>query len=204
MAERRVVAILRARDADRFAAVSDVLLEAGVPVVEFTMTSRGAVDALRDYAARRAGEVVLGAGTVLTPEQARESVDAGATYLVTPAVCPDVVAEGQRLGVPVLPGALTPTEILGAARAGAAAVKVFPASLGGPPYIKAVRAPLPDIPLVPTGGVGIADVRSYLEAGALAVGLGGPLVGDSCDGGDLGTLADRARAVVAEAAGVNQ
>lgn len=198
----RTIAILRSRDAAHFGAVTEVLVAAGVGVVEYTLTTPGALAALRECAARgdHGGRLVLGVGTVLTAQQAAAAVDAGARYLVTPTVSPDVVAEGRRLGVPVLPGALTPTEVLAAHRAGASAVKVFPASLGGPSYIAAVRAPLPDVPLVPTGGVRIADARRYLEAGAFAVGLGGPLVGDACDGGDLGALRERAETLVAEVA----
>jgi 2-dehydro-3-deoxyphosphogluconate aldolase/(4S)-4-hydroxy-2-oxoglutarate aldolase len=140
---------------------------------------------------------VLGAGTVLTPEQADAAVDAGATYLVSPVVDLEVIEAARRRGVAALPGALTPTEILRAWRAGAAAVKLFPASLGGPGYLRAVKAPLPEVPLVPTGGVGLEEIGGYLRAGALAVGLGGPLVGDAGEGGSLEALRRRAATALA-------
>nr|WP_192757098.1 bifunctional 4-hydroxy-2-oxoglutarate aldolase/2-dehydro-3-deoxy-phosphogluconate aldolase [Actinopolymorpha pittospori] len=199
MKECPAVAILRSSSAVRYAEVSDVLVDAGIRAVEFTFTAPDVAEAIRSYAARKPDGVALGAGTVVTAEQARQAVDAGATYLISPAVCLDVIEEGNRLGVPVLPGALTPTEILTAWRAGAAMVKVFPASaLGGPSYLKAVRGPLPDIPLVPTGGVDVANAGDYLAAGAVGVGVGSPLVGDACEpNGDLDALALRARTLVA-------
>ncbi|MGW0226770.1 bifunctional 4-hydroxy-2-oxoglutarate aldolase/2-dehydro-3-deoxy-phosphogluconate aldolase [Actinopolymorpha singaporensis] len=200
------VAILRSASAARYTDVTDVLVDAGIRAVEFTFTAPDVADAIRSYAARKPTEVALGAGTVLTPEQAREAVDAGATYLISPAVCLDVIEEANRLGVPVLPGAATPTEILTAWRAGAAMVKVFPASaLGGPAYLKAIRGPLPDIPLVPTGGVDVDNAGAYLRAGAVAVGVGSPLVADACDpGGDLDALAQRARTLVAGVGGTRK
>jgi 2-dehydro-3-deoxyphosphogluconate aldolase/(4S)-4-hydroxy-2-oxoglutarate aldolase len=193
------VAILRSSSAARFADVSDVLVEQGIRAVEFTFTAPNVADAIRKYAARKPADVALGAGTVTTVEQARQAVDAGATYLISPSLNVDVIEEGARLGVPVLPGALTPSEILTAWRAGAAMVKVFPASaVGGPSYVKAIRGPLPDIPLVPTGGVSVDDAEFYLVAGATAVGVGSPLIGDACQSdGDLDALAERARRLVA-------
>jgi 2-dehydro-3-deoxyphosphogluconate aldolase / (4S)-4-hydroxy-2-oxoglutarate aldolase len=192
------IAILRSSSAARYGEVSDVVVAAGVRAVEFTFSAPDVTDALRAYAARKPDDVALGAGTVTTVDQARQAVDAGATYLISPAVCVPVIEEGARLGVPVLPGALTPTEILQAWRSGAAMVKVFPASaLGGPAYLKAVRGPLPEIPLVPTGGVDVDNAGAYLAAGAVGVGVGSPLVADACEpGGDLDALAERARALV--------
>ncbi len=198
IAGSRVIAVLRARDAGRFGEVAAVLAEAGVRCIEFTLSSAGAVDALRAFARELPPGVALGAGTVLDASMAEAAVDAGATYLLSPAVSLDVVERGRQLGVPVIPGAFTPTEILQAWRAGAAAVKLFPASLGGPGYLKAVRAPLPDVPLVPTGGISVEAAPDYLAAGALAVGLGGPLVGD---GSDLDEVRRRAEALVAAVAG---
>ena len=193
-----IIAVLRASDADRFDRVAEVLVEAGVTCVEFTLTSRGAVEALRRFTARLPTGVTLGAGTVLEPETADAAIDAGASYLVSPTVDLDVIQRARRRGVAALPGAFTPTEILRAWRAGADAVKLFPASVGGPAYLRAVKAPLPEVPLVPTGGVGLEEIGRYLDAGALAVGLGGPLVGDAGEGGDLGALWRRAEAAVAQ------
>ncbi|MFQ6395733.1 bifunctional 4-hydroxy-2-oxoglutarate aldolase/2-dehydro-3-deoxy-phosphogluconate aldolase [Nocardia sp. KC 131] len=183
-----IIAILRAPTAARFAQVAAVLHESGITAVEFTLTSAGALDALRDYAG--SGHPV-GAGTVLTAADAARAVDAGAAYLITPVVSTEVIAEARRLGVPVISGAFTPTEIHRAHAAGSTMVKVFPASVGGPDYIRAIRDPLPDIPLVPTGGVARTDVKAYLDAGATALGMGSPLIGDACVGGDLEALRER-------------
>ncbi|MEU8085321.1 bifunctional 4-hydroxy-2-oxoglutarate aldolase/2-dehydro-3-deoxy-phosphogluconate aldolase [Micromonospora sp. NPDC049101] len=189
------IAIVRARSVRYVPAVLDVLAEAGVTAVEVALTTPGGLRAIAG-AARTPG-LVVGAGTVLDAAQARAAVDAGARYLVTPAVVPDVIAAGVHAGVPVVCGALSPTEILAAVRAGAALVKVFPiGTVGGVGYLRAVRAPLPDIPLVPTGGISAAESVAYLRAGARAVGIGGPLVGDAVDGGDLAALAGRAETLV--------
>jgi 2-dehydro-3-deoxyphosphogluconate aldolase/(4S)-4-hydroxy-2-oxoglutarate aldolase len=191
----RVVAILRTPHSSRLAPVADTLADEGFSIIEFALSAPGTLEALRDFAASGGSSVLLGAGTVLDREAAKRAVAAGATYLVTPAVCLDVIDEAGKLGVPVLPGAYTPTEVLQAWQAGACAVKLFPASSGGRNHLRAVRAPLPDIPLVPTGGVTTEQVPGYLSAGALAVGIGSPLIGDACDGGDLGQLRERARAL---------
>ncbi|MFI9207940.1 bifunctional 4-hydroxy-2-oxoglutarate aldolase/2-dehydro-3-deoxy-phosphogluconate aldolase [Streptomyces sp. NPDC053253] len=194
LAAAPVIAILRSTSAARFAEVTDTLRASGVRAAEFTLTTPGVLDALREYAADAPPGLALGAGTVTTPAEATAAVEAGATYLITPTTCTEVIAEAIRLDVPVLPGAYTPTEILTAWRAGATMVKLFPAATGGPEYLRAVRAPLPDIPLVPTGGIGAADAPAYLAAGATALGVGSPLVGDACEGGSLAALADRAAA----------
>ncbi|WP_062989806.1 bifunctional 4-hydroxy-2-oxoglutarate aldolase/2-dehydro-3-deoxy-phosphogluconate aldolase [Nocardia anaemiae] len=187
-----VIAILRAPTAARFAEVAAVLHESGITAVEFTLNSPGALDALRDCAG---SAHPVGAGTVLTANDAARAVDAGAAYLITPTVCTEVIEEGRRMGIPVICGAFTPTEIHSAWQAGATMVKVFPASVGGPAYLKAIRGPLKEIPLVPTGGIGLADARAYMDAGARALGMGSPLVGDACVGGDLDALRERASVV---------
>jgi 2-dehydro-3-deoxyphosphogluconate aldolase/(4S)-4-hydroxy-2-oxoglutarate aldolase len=196
-----VVAILRAADAGRFLEVGRVLYEGGVRAVEVTLTSRGALEAFGRLSGELPGAAVLGVGTVRSVGDAELAVEAGATYLVAPDFRPEVVAWAVGNGVPVVPGALTPTEVAAAWAAGATAVKVFPVSaVGGPAYVKAVRAPLPEVPLVPTGGVGIDDIGAYLAAGAVAVGIGSPLLGDAGEpGGDLRGLAERARRAVAAA-----
>lgn len=189
-----VIAILRATSAKHLIAVAETLRAAGFRAVEFTLTTPGVFDALAEYS--QAGGMALGAGTVTTPEEARRAVDAGAAYLISPAVCLDVIAEARALGVPVLPGAYTPSEVLTAWRAGADLVKLFPASTGGVAHLKAIRAPLPDIPLVPTGGIGLDDAADYLDAGARAVGMGSPLIGDAFERGDLDGLRARADALI--------
>ena len=197
-----VVAILRAATADRFAEVARVLRDAGVRNLELTLTSRGALAAFAGVRAELPDGVLLGVGTVRSAADVDAAVDAGAAYLVTPLLRPDVVARAVQRQIPVIAGALTPSEIDAAWAAGAAAVKVFPVSaVGGPAYVAAVRAPLPEVPLVPTGGVRIDDIGAYLAAGAVAVGVGSPLLGDAGEvGGDLDRLADRARRAVAAAA----
>jgi 2-dehydro-3-deoxyphosphogluconate aldolase/(4S)-4-hydroxy-2-oxoglutarate aldolase len=196
-----VVAILRAADAGRFVEVAGVLYEGGVRAIEVTLTSEGALEAFGRVREELPGDAMLGVGTVRSAGDAERALDAGATYLVAPDFRPEMVGFAVRRGIPVVPGALTPTEVAAAWSAGATAVKVFPVSaVGGPAYLEAVRAPLPEVPLVPTGGVGIDDIGAYLAAGAAAVGLGSPLLGDAGDpDGDLGALADRARRAVAAA-----
>jgi 2-dehydro-3-deoxyphosphogluconate aldolase/(4S)-4-hydroxy-2-oxoglutarate aldolase len=198
-----VVAILRAAGAEGFLDVGRVLYEGGVRAIEVTLTSKGALEAFGRLREELPGDALLGVGTVRSVEDAELALAAGATYLVSPDFRAEVVAWAAERDLPVVPGALTPTEVAAAWAAGATAVKVFPVSaLGGPAYIKAVRAPLPEVPLVPTGGVGIDDVGSYLAAGAVAVGIGSPLLGDAgMPGGDLGGLAERARRAVAAATG---
>lgn len=189
----RVVAILRAAAPDRLEAVAAVLVTAGLGTVELPLTTPGALDVLARLRAGDDPRLVLGAGTVLSAAAARDAIAAGATYLVTPTLEPDVLEAATAAGVPVILGAYSPTEILRAHRLGAAAVKVFPAATaGGPAYLRALREPLPDLALVPTGGVGVDDVPAYLQAGALAVGMGGQLVGDALRGGDLEALRERA------------
>ena len=189
----KVVAILRGHENLHIGAAATTLVENGIGVVEVALTTPGALPALERICSSAPSHACVGAGTVLTEQAARQAVSAGASYLVTPVVLPEVIAAAARLEVPVLAGALTPTEILTAYEAGAQFVKVFPAAFGGPSYIKAVREPLPHIPLVPTGGVRIDDVSAYLAAGAVAVGLGGQLIGDALDGGNLAELAERAK-----------
>lgn len=136
--------------------------------------------------------MTVGAGTVLTIDAARRAVDAGAAFLVAPHVDPEVVAWTAGRGIPMFPGAATPTEVLAAWRAGAAGVKVFPASVVGPAFVRELRGPLPDIPLLPTGGVTVDNAAAYIEAGAAAVGIGSWLFA----GGTPDSIAERARQAV--------
>ena len=195
-----VIAILRAKDARLFGDISRVLSDAGVVSIEFTMTSGGALAALAELARQLPEGVVLGAGTVLDAATADAVIDAGASYVVSPGVCLDVIERAKARGVPVFPRAATPTEVLQAWRAGATAVKIFPAATYGPEYLKHLHGPLPDVPLIPTGGIDIQAAGSYIRAGAVAVGIGGPLIGDAASGGDLGALGERARRLVAAVA----
>lgn len=186
----RLVAIVRAPEADDAVRVGRTLLDAGIRLIEVTLTTRDAftaIDTLRNFAP---DDALVGAGTVLTTIQSRNAVEAGAQFLVTPGLTEAVIGAE----VPVLAGAYTATEAYSAMATGATAVKLFPASAGGPAYLKALRDPFPTMPLVPVGGVTLDLVPAYLIAGAVAVGLGGPLTGDAVRGGSLEALADRARA----------
>jgi 2-dehydro-3-deoxyphosphogluconate aldolase / (4S)-4-hydroxy-2-oxoglutarate aldolase len=200
LAATRVVAILRAEHAGRAEAVADVLVENGIRCLELTLTTHGARDVVERLAARLPADVEVGVGTVLAAADVDRAVDAGACFVVSPSVDPEVVAAALRRGVASYPGAMTPTEIQTAWTLGATAVKLFPAGPLGVGYLKAVRAPLPHVPLVPTGGVDVHAVGAWLGAGAYAVGLGSPLIGDALtDDGDLAALAERARAACAAA-----
>jgi 2-dehydro-3-deoxyphosphogluconate aldolase/(4S)-4-hydroxy-2-oxoglutarate aldolase len=165
--------------------------------VELTMTTPGAVEALRRLRARLEGEIALGMGSVTSAGQADAALEAGAEFLVSPGVCPEVARVAVAARVSCYPGAFTATEVLTAWELGASAVKLFPAATGGPRHLRDLRGPLPGIALIPTGGVAIEQIGDYLAAGAAAVGLGGPLIGDALDGGSLERLRDRARAALA-------
>jgi 2-dehydro-3-deoxyphosphogluconate aldolase/(4S)-4-hydroxy-2-oxoglutarate aldolase len=193
LAQSGVVAILRASSDRHLEAVSRTLGAAGVTCLELTLTTPGAVDALARIRAALPTDVALGIGSVIDAEQAAACVDAGAGFLVSPGVCVEVAVYAAEHGVACYPGGWTPTELLEAWRLGAPAVKLFPAASGGPRHLKDVRAPLPHIPLVPTGGVALDQIADYIAAGAVAVGLGSPLVGDALDGGSLTALSARAR-----------
>ncbi|HST83116.1 MAG TPA: bifunctional 4-hydroxy-2-oxoglutarate aldolase/2-dehydro-3-deoxy-phosphogluconate aldolase [Kineosporiaceae bacterium] len=197
--QRRLLAIVRGSDPDAALASLHVLADEGIDLVEVSLTTVDALSVIRRADTEMGGLIGLGAGTVLTAADAQAAVEAGAAYLVTPGISAGA-REGIRLGVPVLVGALTPSEVVAAVELGATAVKLFPvAQLGGPPYLRALRAPFPDVPFVPVGGVATEAVPAYLAAGAVAVGVGSPLIGDAADGGDLRALAERARAIRAAA-----
>jgi 2-dehydro-3-deoxyphosphogluconate aldolase / (4S)-4-hydroxy-2-oxoglutarate aldolase len=201
--ERRLLAIVRADGARSALACIEVLAEEGIDVVEVSLTSGDALAVLAEVRLSFGDAIELGAGTVLTAGQAHAAVEAGATYLVTPSLSAGA-DEGVRLGVPVLMGALTPTEVTSAVERGATAVKLFPAELGGPGYLGALRAPFPDVPFVPVGGIDALAAQAFLDAGALAVGVGSPLLGDAANGGDLQDLRARARDLRSAVAPLNQ
>ncbi|WP_169983963.1 bifunctional 4-hydroxy-2-oxoglutarate aldolase/2-dehydro-3-deoxy-phosphogluconate aldolase [Microbispora sp. H10836] len=189
---RRLLAIVRGDDPVAALRSIDVLAEEGVTLMEVSLSGAGALPVIRKAASSLGADVHLGAGTVLTARDAVAARDAGATFVVTPGLG-EGVDEALRLGLPVLAGALTPTEVIAATARGAAAVKLFPASAGGASYLRALRDPFPAVPFVPVGGVGLDSVHDYLEAGAVAVGLGSPLLGDAPRGGDLDGLRRRVR-----------
>ncbi len=174
---RQPIAIVRLDDLEQAVEISRALLAGGITAQEFTMTNPDALEALVEVQRELPGELLVGAGTVLDADMAQSALAAGAEFLVTPAFLPDVIMVGRRAGVPVVSGAFTPTEILGAWRAGADLVKVFPAGGVGPAYIKDILGPLPTIPLVPTGGVNLKNCAAFLAAGAYTVAIGSSLVG---------------------------
>ncbi len=172
----RPIAIVRLDDLSEAVELGRALVEGGIRALEFTLTNRDAVAAVAQVRADLGEAAVVGAGTVLSADAAREAIAGGAQFLVTPTLEPDVIAAGREGGVPVVSGAFTPTEILAAWRHGAELVKVFPARALGPGYIKDVLAPLPDLRLVPTGGVDLENCGAFLAAGAYTVALGSNLV----------------------------
>jgi 2-dehydro-3-deoxyphosphogluconate aldolase/(4S)-4-hydroxy-2-oxoglutarate aldolase len=192
LAARRLLAIVRGTDADAALRTVVALAEEGVELIEVSLVTPDALRVIRDARAALGPAAGLGAGTVLTANDAHAAAEAGASFLVTPAVS-EAVPSGRALGLPVLAGALTPTEVVAALGAGATAIKLFPASLGGVRYLRALRDPFPNVPFVPVGGVGVAEAREHLEAGAIAVGVGSPLVGDAAGGGSIDLLRARAR-----------
>ena len=187
--QSRVIAVLRGMDPDRVDSVAGVLARSGVRVVEVTMDSPGAVESIQRIAH---SDSIIGAGTIMSIAEAEAAISAGATFLVAPHTDQSVARWAVELGIPMIPGAFTPTEVMGAWSAGVAAVKVFPASVGGPGLLKALLGPLGGIPLIPTGGITAENAAAFLAAGAVAVGLGGWLT----DHVDLEVVAERAALIV--------
>jgi 2-dehydro-3-deoxyphosphogluconate aldolase/(4S)-4-hydroxy-2-oxoglutarate aldolase len=172
-----VVPVVRAASADDALRASDAVREGGIPIVEITMTVPGALDAIRSLARKSGGDVVIGAGTVLDEETAQACIDAGAVFLVSPGLDLPTVALAKEKGVAMLAGALTPTEVMAAWKAGSDMVKIFPCGpVGGAKYIKALRGPFPRVPMVPTGGVNATTAADFIVAGAAALGVGSELV----------------------------
>lgn len=198
----QVVAVLRAERGDRVLDCAQVLYETGVRCIEVALTTPGGLELLPRLRSQLGADATIGAGTVCTVDQVTGAVDGGASFALAPNTDADVLDAATSRGLPMVPGAATPTEIAKAWNDGASAVKVFPAAqLGGPGFLKAVREPLPHIPMLPTGGVRTDDVEDYLAAGAVAVGIGSPLMGDALSGGSLDALRERARAFLTGTAG---
>lgn len=172
-----LIPVLRARNAAQAHAVVKAMIAGGVTVVEVTMTVPGAVDLLRELKQEYEGELLLGSGTVTTADEAEATIAAGAEFVVSPSFHPEVIAKTRALGKVSIPGALTPTEVITAWRAGADYVKVFPCSaVGGAGYLKSLLAPFPHLKLIPTGGVTLETAESFLRDGARALGVGSDLV----------------------------
>lgn len=178
LVNKGIIAIVRADSGgDDLVKVVEAVAAGGVHCIEVTMTTPGALECLRAAsAALKGADVLLGMGTVLDAETCRMAILAGAEFIVTPVVAPGVIETARRYGRAVCCGAYTPTEIFSAWQHGSDFVKVFPANVGGPDYIKAIKGPLPQVPLVPTGGVELDNIAAFIKAGASAVGVGGNLV----------------------------
>jgi 2-dehydro-3-deoxyphosphogluconate aldolase/(4S)-4-hydroxy-2-oxoglutarate aldolase len=191
---RKPIAIIRLDNLEYSLEICQALLAGGITVLEFTLTSPQAISVIEKARKEFADRLVIGAGTVLDREMAEASIRGGAQFLVTPALLPEVIHTGKSQNIPVVCGALTPTEILMAWREGASLVKVFPVSRLGPGYLKDVLAPLPNIPLVPTGGVNLETCAAFLAAGAYTVAIGSQLVSkELVEKRDWGGLTDLAR-----------
>ena len=198
IAEIGVVPVVRAESAKQALQVVDAIKEGGVPVLEITMTVPGAVKVIEQIADKHGDSVLVGAGTVLDPETARTCILAGARFVVSPALNVGTIELCRRYSIPVLPGALTPTEVVTAWQAGADVVKVFPCgAMGGASYLKSLKAPLPQIEMIPTGGVSLKTAADFIAAGALALGVGADLVDTKAiKAGEPGKVTDAARAYV--------
>lgn len=191
--DSKLIAIVRGTSGKFATDAALALMEEGFRYVEIPLTTPDACQAIADIRAQAPEGFKVGAGTVLTVNDVSDVMEAGGQFIVTPAICA-AVAEGSLRGIPVVAGALTPTEVHAGMLQGATIIKLFPASSGGPKFLKALRDPFPHVPFMAVGGVGLQEAGQYWELGAVAVGPGGPLVGDSANvGGDLEPLRQRAR-----------
>jgi 2-dehydro-3-deoxyphosphogluconate aldolase/(4S)-4-hydroxy-2-oxoglutarate aldolase len=198
VADAGVIAVLRAPSAAAAVQAVDALVRGGVTGVEITYSTPDAEAAIAEVADRHGDAVLLGAGTLTRPEQAERAVAAGARFLVSPGTEPELAKAMRATGALVMLGALTPSEVMAASALGADVVKIFPASLGGPAYLRSLRGPFPDIPLMPTGGVNSDNLAEWLRAGAVAVGAGSELCGPAAmNAGNWEVITDSARAFVA-------
>lgn len=196
----RIVAVVRAPSSEKVVDICRALADGGVDVLEITFTVPDALDLIRTVRDELGDRITLGAGTVLDPETCRAAILAGAEFIVSPTLNLDLIRLCKRYDKAVMPGAFTPTEILTAWEAGADIVKVFPADVGGPAYFKAIRGPLPQVRLMPTGGVNLETARPFLDAGAVALGAGSSLVSkEAVANGDMAKITELARQFVAVA-----
>jgi 2-dehydro-3-deoxyphosphogluconate aldolase/(4S)-4-hydroxy-2-oxoglutarate aldolase len=194
-----IIPVVRVESEEQAIAVAKVIGDAGIPILEITMTVPGAVRVIEKLSKRYGDEVLVGAGTVLDPEAARACIGAGAQFIVSPALNMQTIELCKQQAIAVFPGSLTPTEVVSAWQAGADAVKVFPCSaVGGAKYLRALRAPLPQINLIPTGGVSLSTAKDLISAGAWALGVGADLVNTrAIKAGEYDSVASKARSYVA-------
>lgn len=195
--ESGIIAIMRANRADRLVAAAEAIWAGGVQAIEVTMTTPGALEVIAAATEKFQGQVLFGAGSVLDPETARAAILTGADFVVAPTLNVEVIRLCNRYGVPVMPGCYTPTEALTAWEAGADMIKLFPADALGPKFVKALLAPLPQLEIVPVGGVDLTNAADFIRAGAVALGVGSSLITPSLlDAGDLAELTRRAAAFI--------
>ena len=194
-----IVPVVRASSSEEAVVVAEVIREGGIPIVEITMTVPGAITVIAELSKRYGDEVLVGAGTVLDPETARSCIAAGAQFIISPSLNIQTIELCKSQRIAIFPGALTPTEVVTAWDAGADAIKVFPCSaVGGASYLRALKAPLPDVKLVPTGGVSLATAKDFIAAGAWALGVGTDLVNTKAiKAGDRESVVAAARSYVA-------
>ncbi len=199
LSEIGIVPVVRAKSADVLVDLGRALVAGGVPIAEVTMTVPGAIDGIRKLVEALGDAILVGVGSVTKAEQAREAVDAGARFVVSPVTIPEVVEAARAMDQAVIPGAFTPSEIFRAWEMGADVVKVFPASVGGPAYFKAVLAPMPFLKLTPTGGVNLETAGAFIQAGAVTLGAGSALVEKTAvEAGDWARITELAKAFRAE------
>ena len=191
-----VVTVLRAQHALEYGPVVEALVDGGVRSIELTLSTAGVLEELPALVERFSSRADIGVGTITEAWEGAAAIDGGATYLVTPTANHDVVALAAARGVPAFPGGLTPTELYGGWRSGAAAVKLFPASSVGPGYLAQLAGPFPELPVIPSGGISIEDSPGWITAGSVAVSIGGPLLKDAFRGGSLQELTGRTRELV--------
>jgi 2-dehydro-3-deoxyphosphogluconate aldolase/(4S)-4-hydroxy-2-oxoglutarate aldolase len=188
-----VIAIMRAKSSKQLLQAADAIKEGGVKVIEMTMTTPGAIEVIREAKGKYPEGTLFGAGSVLDPETARAAILAGADFIVSPTLNLQVIALCNRYSVPVIPGCDTPTEMLTAWEAGATMIKLFPVSQGGPQLVKAILAPLPQLEIIPVGGVDLSTAADFIRNGAAALGVGSSLINDKLlDSGDFGQITKRA------------
>ncbi len=191
--ETGVIAIMRAKSSEQLIAAAEAIRAGGVRVIEVTMTTPGALDVIREAARRFGDSVLFGAGSVLDPETARAAILAGAGFVVAPTLKVEVIELCNRYSIPCAPGCFTPTELLTAWEAGADLVKLFPAEIGGPALVKAILAPLPQLKIVPVGGVDLKTAADFIRSGSYALGVGSSLINQKLlDEGNMEELTRRA------------
>lgn len=197
MVDCGVIAVLRTDSPGQLVSTASALAEGGIVSVEVTMTTPGALEVVREAVRELKGSAIIGVGSVLDAQTARAAILAGAEFVVSPILDPEMILLVNRYGKVSIPGAFTPTEILEAWEAGADAVKIFPASVGGPDYLKAIKGPLPQVKLVPTGGVTLENAGDFVKAGAEMIAAGGNLApSKEINAGQFTAITDRARKFV--------